>query len=126
KVVKTDARGHYLSSGLPAGTYRVTLIVDGSVKTSINNTAIKNGTATQLNFALKASAASKTPVASKKAKHMVWVPARTGSHIGGAWVEIDESGSQPEMEHVETVNGEALRKLQSTQTNPAESSPMGR
>src|SRR5438105_1063237 len=67
KVVKTDARGHYLSSGLPAGTYRVTLIVDGSVKTSINNTAIKNGTATQLNFALKASAASKTPVASKKA-----------------------------------------------------------
>jgi len=29
KTVKTDASGHYISDALPAGTYRVTLIVNG-------------------------------------------------------------------------------------------------
>ena len=24
---------------------------------------------------------------------MVWVPARTGSHIGGNWVEVDDEGN---------------------------------
>jgi formylmethanofuran dehydrogenase subunit C len=35
KVVKTDARGHYISDGLAVGTYRVTLVVNGSVRASI-------------------------------------------------------------------------------------------
>ena len=29
KVVKTDASGHYISSGLAVGTYKVTLVVNG-------------------------------------------------------------------------------------------------
>jgi hypothetical protein len=118
KIVKSDAKGHYVSSGLPAGTYRVTLIVAGSVKASINNATIKSGNPTELNFELKTAAASKTSGSAKKGKHMVWMPARTGSHMGGDWVEVDDNGTEPGVERVETVNGEALRKLQSRQTNP--------
>jgi hypothetical protein len=31
----------------------------------------------------------------KQGKHMVWVPAETGSHLGGRWVEGDESAKPP-------------------------------
>jgi hypothetical protein len=126
KVVKTDAKGHYISSGLPAGTYRVTLIVAGSVKASINNAALKSGNATQLNFELKAAVASKTSSSGNKAKHMVWMPARTGSHMGGNWVEVDDIGAQPGVERVETMSPEALLRLQQRQTNPTNTFSIGR
>jgi Carboxypeptidase regulatory-like domain len=119
KAVKTDAKGHYTSSGLPAGIYRVTLLVAGSVKASINNATVKSGNPTRLDFALKAPAASNTSKSAKEGKHMVWVPARTGSHMGGSWVEVDDSGNGAAlMQHVETASPEALRELQSRQTNP--------
>jgi len=39
KMIATDAKGHYLCDGLTAGTdYRVTVVVNGSVKASILNT----------------------------------------------------------------------------------------
>jgi hypothetical protein len=127
KVVKTDAKGHYVSNGLPAGTYQVTLIVAGSVKASINNATIKSGNPTQLNFELKTSAASSTSKAAKKGKHMVWIPARTGTHLGGSWVEVDDSGNTGAgMQNVDAASGEALRKLQSTQTNPNNVFTIGR
>jgi len=82
-TVKTDAQGRYISQGLPAGVYRVTLIVNGAVKASIMNTKTKADQRTQLNFDLKPVAASQASTAGKSGKHMVWVPASTGSHIGG-------------------------------------------
>lgn len=126
KIVKTDAKGHYVSDGLPVGIYRVTLVVGGSVKASINNATTKSGNPTQLNFDLKTSSASKASSSAKKGKHMVWVPARTGTHLGGSWVEVDDTGSGASMQNVETANGEALRKLQGTQPNRTESSTIGR
>ena len=37
-LVKSDARGHYIFDGLtPGTTYRVTLLINGAVKASINN-----------------------------------------------------------------------------------------
>src|SRR5512133_866663 len=36
-AVKTDANGRYILEGLPAGNYRITLVVNRVVKTSINN-----------------------------------------------------------------------------------------
>src|SRR5438128_10676798 len=93
KTVKTDANGHYVSDGLPAGVYRVTLVVNGAVKASINNTKTKADQPTQLNFDLKPAPAPQANAAAKTGKHKVWVPATTGSHIGGTWVEVDDSGS---------------------------------
>ena len=37
-TVKTDQNGRYIFKSLAAGTYRVTLVVNGALKTSINNT----------------------------------------------------------------------------------------
>ena len=92
-TVKTDAKGRYISQGLKPGVYRVSLVVNGAVKASIMNTSAKADQATQLNFDLKPVAASQASAAGKSGKHKVWVPSNTGSHIGGSWVEVDDSGS---------------------------------
>ena len=39
-TVKTNVSGRYSLEGLAAGNYRVTLVVNGVVKASINNTAL--------------------------------------------------------------------------------------
>jgi len=90
-TVNTDPKGRYISQGLQPGVYRVTLLVNGAVKASILNTRTKADQPTQLNFDFKRA----SPAASiaKGGKHMVWVPARTGSHIGGNWVEVDDEGN---------------------------------
>src|SRR5213592_4778853 len=112
-TVKTDAQGRYISQGLPAGVYRVTLIVNGAVKASIMNTKTKADQRTQLNFDLKPVAASQASAAGKSGKHMVWVPASTGSHIGGSWVEVDESGNAGAGTlNVKRGSAEALRQQQ--------------
>jgi len=111
KTVKTDANGHYVSGGLPAGVYRVTLVVNGAVKASINNTKTKADQPTQLNFDLKPTSASQASGSTKKGKHMVWVPAKTGSHIGGGWVEVDDTGSvEPGAQNVQQINAEQLQR----------------
>ncbi|MGC2626384.1 MAG: carboxypeptidase-like regulatory domain-containing protein [Candidatus Udaeobacter sp.] len=98
QTVKTDGSGRYVSNGLAAGVYRVTLVVNGAIKASITNTQTKADKPTQLNFDLKpastqqASAAGKG-AAGKSGKHMVWMPATTGSHVGGRWVEVNDNGN---------------------------------
>src|SRR4029450_3769120 len=93
KTVKTDGNGRYVSDGLAPGVYRVSLVVKGAVKASIMNTKTKADQPTQLNFDLKPVSASQASAPAKKGKHMVWVPATPGSHVGGRWVEVDETGS---------------------------------
>lgn len=87
KIVKTDATGHYTSDGLAAGTYKVSLFVNGSVKASILNAKTQSGKRTQLNFELTAKTApAKT--------HKVWAAPDTGTHIGGGrWIDVDENGN---------------------------------
>ena len=98
--VKTGPNGRYISRGLRPGIYRVTLLVNGAVKASIMNTQTKANQPTLLNFDLKpASQAANT---AKGRKHMVWVPNRTGSHLGGAWVEADDKGNEHSGSNVET------------------------
>lgn len=115
RLVKSDARGHYIYDGLrPGATYRVTLLINGAVKASINNVFAKTGS-TQLNFDLKTSSVSGDRVVMKNGKHYVYIPAETGSHLGGRWVEVDENGNADSIgvNNVERANGEALRRMQS-------------
>jgi hypothetical protein len=90
QMVKTDVYGRYLSDGLQAGVYRVTLIVNGTVKASIMNTKTIADRITELNFDLKPVSAAQATT-QKPGKHIVWVSAMTGSHVGGGWVEVDEN-----------------------------------
>jgi hypothetical protein len=110
-TVKTDANGRYVSDGLAVGVYRVTLVVNGAVKGSITNTKTKAGQPTQLNFDLKPVAASQASAGAKKGKHMVWMPPTTGSHTGGRWVEVDDSGSvEPGALNVKKASAEQLQR----------------
>ena len=77
-TVKTDPKGRYISQGLQPGVYRVTLLVNGAVKASIMNTQTKANQPTQLNFDFKPT--SQAGNIAKRGKHMVWMPARTGTH----------------------------------------------
>jgi hypothetical protein len=109
-TVKTDANGHYILEGLAAGSYRVTLVVNGAVKTSINNTTLEPGVSTQLNFDLTHRLASVTV---EKGKHWVWIPAFTGSRLPGRWVEVADGGSwtaEATGNNVVRVSGEELQR----------------
>ena len=119
KVVKTDRNGHYTADGLPAGVFRTTLIVNGAVKASITNTKTKTDQPTQLNFDLKPVAASQASAGQKKGKRMVWVPAATGSHIGGSWVEVDDNSSAaPGALNVQRANAEQLQRDAQSRAQP--------
>src|SRR6516162_9585190 len=111
-TVKTDGKGHYVSQGLKPGVYRVSLVVNGAVKASIMNTSTKADQATQLNFDLKPTVASPANAGQAKGKHMVWMPPSTGSHTGGRWVEVDDSGSTAGALNVKRGSAEAVRQQQ--------------
>jgi tRNA A-37 threonylcarbamoyl transferase component Bud32 len=102
RTVRTDPKGRYVSHGLQPGGYRVTLLVNGAVKASSMNTQTKADQPTQLNFDFKP--ASQTVSTAKRKKRMVWVPNRTGTHIGGNWVEVDAEGNPHFGENVQTYS----------------------
>jgi hypothetical protein len=118
-TVKTDAKGRYISQDLPPGVYRVTLVVSGAVKASLTNTKTKADQTTQLNFDLKPVPAAQASAGQKKGKHMVWVPAGTGTHIGGRWVEVPDGATEAGTLNVQRPNAEALqRQMQSMRAGP--------
>ena len=111
-TVKTDAQGRYISQGLPAGVYRVTLVVNGAAKASITNTKTRADQPTQLNFDLRPTSAANAGTAAKSGKHMVWMPPSTGSHTGGRWVEVDDGAAEAGALNVKRSSAEALRQEQ--------------
>jgi hypothetical protein len=107
---KTDAGGHYSHARLSPGVYKVSVILDGAEKSSVN---VKTTTTnSRIDFDLK-------PTAAKKIKHYVWVSARTGTHMGSGWVEVDEGGNAaPGALNSQTSSGELAREMQRRSTNP--------
>ena len=88
----------------------MTLVVNGVWKASINNTTVEPGESTELNFDLTGT---RTSVTVKKGKHMVWIPAFTGSRLPGRWVEVDDSGSwaaEAPATNIVRVSGEELQR----------------
>ena len=117
-TVKTNVDGRYSLEGLAAGKYRVTLVVTGAVKASINNTTLAPGQSTQLNFELKQTHASVTVT---KGKHWVWIPPFTGSRLPGHWVEVDNGGgwaAAAPANHVVRVSAEELQREANTKASP--------
>jgi len=54
-TVKTDKRGHYFYGGLPGGSYKVSVLVDGKERDFQNGVPIKIGETQSLNFDLSKS-----------------------------------------------------------------------
>jgi hypothetical protein len=117
-TVKTDAKGRYISQGLTVGIYRVSLLVNGTVKGSISNTKTKADQSTQLNFDLRPLPAAQVNASEKKGKHMVWMPAATGTHTGGRWVEVPDGAAEPGALNVKKVSAEELQRQQRNMGNP--------
>src|SRR5207249_10823247 len=109
-TTKTDARGHYSYSRLSPGVYTVSVVLDGAVKSSVNvQTTTTNS---RIDFDLKQAAA-------KKVKHYVWVDAKTGTHMGSGWVEVDDGGNAaPGALNSQTSSGELAREMLRRSTNP--------
>jgi len=109
-TTKTDTRGHYSSTRLSAGVYKISVVLGGAVQSSVNvKTAANNS---RIDFELK-------PTAAKRVKHYVWVPAPTGSHMGSGWVEVDDGGNAaPGASNIQTASGELARDMMRRSTNP--------
>ena len=61
----------------------------------------------------------------KSGKHMVWVPSNTGSHLGGSWVDVGETGSaNTGASNVQTSSGTQLQAQQLQSQAPPPSSGM--
>ena len=115
-AIKSDATGHYFSDGLAIGTdYRVTLIVNGSVKASILNVRPGAEKPVELSFFL-------FPAKKSANKHMVWIPDQpVGTHVGaGHWAEVDENGRVIERNDLDVVvmGREYARQLEMSGTRP--------
>ena len=107
-VTATDSRGHYVVNGLALALYRISVVVDGAVKTAIDVKTAERSV--PVDFDLK-------PTAGKKVKRMVWVPASTYSHIGGRWVEEGSEGSG-DSANLDRKKAEAAQEWMRHQTNP--------
>src|SRR6478672_5319147 len=102
--------------GLATGTdYRVTLIVSGSIKASIQNVRAGAEKPTELSFYLR-------PANGSSDKHMVWIPDQpAGTHIGtGHWEEVDENGRIIDTNNIDVVvmGREYARQLEMSGTRP--------
>ena len=69
---KTDASGHYVTSAVPAGAYKVDLVINSVYRSSLTNVKTKSAGATHLDFAVKAEPTKRGPSSR-----------RTGSHLPG-------------------------------------------
>jgi hypothetical protein len=117
-VIKTNANGRYSLEGLAAGKYRVTLVVNGAVKASINNTTLEPGASTRLNFELKQT---RTSVTTTKGTHRIWVPPFTGSRLPGRWIEVEDgtswAGAHVRMDNVVQISAEELQRTARTRAS---------
>jgi len=109
-TTKTDARGHYSYARLSPGVYKVSVVLGGAVQSSVN---VQTTTAnSRIDFDLK-------PAAAKKVKHYVWVDAKTGTHMGSGWVEVDDAGNAaPGALNTNTASGDLAREMMRRSTNP--------
>ena len=107
-TIQTNTKGNYASSALPAGTYKISVVENGAVK---SNVTIKTaGETARVDFNLKAAGGNNI-------KHYVLVSG-TGSHLGARWVETDANGSPIAGSlNMETRSGELEREMYRRQTN---------
>jgi hypothetical protein len=61
KGAKSDKKGHYIYNGLPLGTYKVSVLVGGEVKDSVDGVRTKLGDPTDVSFDLRKTSAQAGP-----------------------------------------------------------------
>jgi hypothetical protein len=83
-TIQTNTKGRYESSALPTGTYKISVVENGKVKSNV--TIETAGKMARVDFDLKSSGGNGV-------KHYVLVKGGTGTHIAPYWVEADAEGT---------------------------------
>ena len=95
--------------------YKLSLIVNGSVRASLLNVRAGADKPAELSFYLR-------PANRSANKHMVWIPDQpAGTHVGaGHWAEVDENGRVVERHDSDVVvmGREYARQLEMSGTRP--------
>jgi tetratricopeptide (TPR) repeat protein len=63
KGAKTDKKGHYIYNGLPLGKYKVSVLIDGQEKDSMDGVQTRLGDPTEVSFDLKKNADQQAQIA---------------------------------------------------------------
>ena len=106
-TIQTNAKGSYASSALSAGTYKVSVVQNGAVKSNI--TIKTAGEPARIDFDLEPTG--------RKIKHYVLVSG-TGSHIAARWIEVDANGTPiAGWNNSVTNNGQLAQDMLRRQTN---------
>jgi hypothetical protein len=108
-TIQTNTKGNYVSSALPAGIYKISVVENGAVK---SNVTIKTaGGPARVDFNLKSSGGNSV-------KHYILVSPGTGSRIAPFWVEADANGTPiAGALNMETKSGELEREMYRRQVN---------
>ena len=106
-TIQTDAKGRYVSSKLPAGTYKVSVVQNGAVKSNV--TLITVGEPARIDFDLQPTG--------RTIKHYVLVSG-SGTHLAAQWIEVDANGT-PIAGWNNTINnnGQLVRDMARHQVN---------
>jgi Carboxypeptidase regulatory-like domain len=111
-TLKTDGRGRYLFKDLALGSYILRASADGMAATSVDNVVTRADGAVRVDFNLKKqTGAASAPQTKKKGTHMVFVPAETGSNMGGRWVEVPDGDSTVAATRTSKASGAAIRGM---------------
>jgi hypothetical protein len=107
-TIQTNAKGNYVSSALPFGTYKISVVENGKVK---SNVTIKMAASTaRVDFNLK-------PSVGANVKHYVLV-SEAGTHFPPRWVEADANGTPIAGGiNMDVASGELAQDMLRRQTN---------
>ena len=107
-IAKTDGNGNFVAAGLPVASYKVEVLIAGKVMSSAQHVKTRRGKAVRLNLG-----GTQTAAAPEKKKRYVWVPASTGSHMGGHYETVDENSSSAG--GLDRMSADQLNRAQSFQ-----------
>lgn len=120
-ITNTDAKGHFIASNLTSGSYQVTVLVGGVLKFSVAHVKTMKKQAAHVNVGGKQPVAVAAAGAPHKKKFApIWVPASTGSHLGGHWEDDPRSSNA-----IENLDQMSVDQLQRIQTSRASVQPPG-
>jgi hypothetical protein len=117
-VSKTDAKGRFAATVLEAGTYKVTAMLPGGIR---SEQVVKADGKKQLFIAFDINPSSAKTVAAVSKKRSIWVPSPTGTHMLGHWEEIDDNSpthARTTGQNVEYMSGRDLEGYGRTQLAP--------
>ena len=86
-ISKTDERGEYRFRNVEFGTYEVRIASGNVMQGLVEGVKVKGNK--RVDFKI----GSVKPAVVTKGKHLVWVPPRTGTHIGGGWEEVSDANT---------------------------------